>query len=210
MTVTTRMDPIGQTFQLFLNESVGAAARSRVLAQFAREERDKAIAINRRATEQEPQYETFVDGQAGASEDAVKPDGRIVYEFTIATDIIPWIMTQLQKISPHRSGRYANSHEVFADGTQVESQYKLPPGAQEYFVMNFTPYALKIEGATRKGGAVTRPPQSKSAPEGVYRVVAKLARQKFGKLARIEYNYRSVTGGAAGNLRNPAIVVVLR
>jgi hypothetical protein len=208
MAVTTRMDPIGQTFQLFLNESLGPAARSMVLAQFAREERDKAIAINRRATEQTPQYETFVDGQSGASEDSVKPDGKIVYEFKAGSDIIPWILGELQKISPRRSGRYANSHQVFADGAQVSG--KLPPGAQEYFVMNFQAYARKIEGASALGGAVTRPPQSKSAPEGVYRVVAKMARAKFGKLARIEYNYRSVTGGAAGELRNPAIVVVMR
>ncbi len=211
MALRTRIDAIGKDVEVFLTQEMGPAARSQTLARFAREQLASAKTQNERVLGRVPPYETFVDGSAGGSEDRVRPDGAIVYLFELSFEVLAFILQELQKISPVRSGRYANSHEVFADGVQIENPNN-PPPAREYTIMNAQPYARKLEGA---GG---RPPLSPQAPDGVYQVVARRARSRFGNQARIDFSYRtalggSVIGGRAGNRaenRAPAIIVTLR
>ena len=96
--------------------------------------------------------------------------------------------------SPVLTGRFAKSHELFADGVDTENPNIAPP-AEEYVFLNTQPYARKIERG--------RSPQ---APDGVYQAVATLAQRRFGNIARITFSYREVRGGE----RNPAIIVRLR
>jgi hypothetical protein len=87
--------------------------------------------------------------------------------------------------------------------------------------VNVQPYARKIERG-----------ESPSAPEGVYEAVATLARQRFGNVARIRFEYRVPVGGGTAleawagrtgqrrragrqrssewNRRQPAIVITVK
>lgn len=182
MSVKTKVDPIGQTFQLLLDESLGPKARSQAMAQFAREQRDQAKAANARVLGKAPPVQTFVDGTEGASEDSVRADnGKIVYEFALINEAVSYIITQLQTHHPpqERTGRFAHSFQVFADGELV-TDLKNPPMAMEYSFFNTQPYARKIERWY-----------------GVAEAVVTLARGKYGKFARITFGYRAATGGTS-------------
>lgn len=164
-----------------------------MLAQFAREKLAEGEAINQSAIGYVPAHKTFVDGSEGRQEESVNPDGGvIVYEFELISEVLQWISITLEESSPVGSGSdphpglYAHSHALFADGTLVDPNSP-PPTAAEFVFMNSQPYARKIE----KGF-------SNQFPDGVYQVVATLARNKFGNIAKISFEYRSLQGGAIG------------
>jgi len=206
MAVKTRLDPIGRDFELFVSEDLGPKARSAMLAAFAAETIAEASAQNKKVLGVVPPHEIFVDGREGAPLTSVKPDGTIRVEYELVLEALAWINTQLQLHSPVLSGRYAKSHELFADGVDTENPNAAPP-AEEYVFLNIQPYARKIERG-----------QSSQAPDGVYQAVATLAQRRFGNVAKISFSYRTaigsqIIGGKAGDrseFRNPAIIVRLR
>lgn len=206
MAVRTRVDPIDQDIALIIREELSPKARSEVLARFAGEVIEEAKQTNRRALGAVPPYTVTVDGKEGAALTTVKPDGLIVADFELIGETLAWIYTQLQMHSPVLSGRYAKSHELFADGVDTENPNN-PPPASEYVFLNMQPYARKIERG-----------QSSQAPDGVYQAVATLAQRRFGNVAKITFGYRTAIGsglvggrrGDRSNLRNPAIIVKLR
>ena len=206
MAVKTRLDPIGRDFELFVSEDLGPKARSAMLATFAAETIAEASAQNKKVLGVVPPHEIFVDGREGAPLTSVKPDGTIRVEYEPVLEALAWINTQLQLHSPVLSGRYAKSHELFADGVDTENPNAAPP-AEEYVFLNIQPYARKIERG-----------QSSQAPDGVYQAVATLAQRRFGNVAKISFSYRTaigsqIIGGKAGDrseFRNPAIIVRLR
>lgn len=206
MPIRTRVQPIDRDIEVFFAHDLSPRARSKMLAEFAGEQIEEAKHINRQALGAVPPYEVYVDGRAGAPLTAVKPDGIIRAEFELVSEALVWINTQLQMHSPVLSGRYAKSHELFADGIETDNPNNPPPAA-EYVFMNTQPYARKIERG-----------QSSQAPDGVYQAVATLAQRRFGNVAKITFSYRTalsggVVGGRAGDRssqRNPAIIVRLR
>lgn len=206
MAVRTRVEPINRDVELIIQEDLSPQARSKALAHFAREQIDEAKATNKRVLGRVPPLTISVDGRQGALLESVKPDGTIFGEFELVTDALSWISDMLTVHSPQRSGRYIASHTLFADGVEIEP-YGNVPVAEEYVFMSTVPYARKIERGS-----------SSQAPEGVYQVVAVLARRRFGNVARISYGFRtalggSIIGGRAGDRssqRNPAIIVSLR
>jgi len=206
MALQTRIQPLGREFELFLSEDLGPKARSAALAAFAAETIEEAKQANKQVLGVVPPYEVFVDGQEGVPLTSVKPDGVIRAEFELVNEALAWINTQLQMHSPVLSGRYAKSHELFADGIDTENPNVAPP-AEEYVFLNIQPYARKIERGL-----------SPQAPDGVYQAVATLAQRRFGNVAKITFSYRTaisgdIIGGRAGDrseLRNPAIIVRLR
>jgi len=185
---------------------VGPKARSAMLAEFAAEGIEDAKQQNKKALGRVPPYSVFVDNREGAPLTSVKPDGVIRAEFELVFEALAWIMQQLQMHSPVLTGRYASTHELFADGVDVENPNAAPP-AEEYVFLNIQPYARKIERGL-----------SPQAPDGVYQAVATLAQRRFGNVANIKFSYRTaiegaIIGGKPGDrseLRNPAIVVKLR
>lgn len=212
MAVVTTVEPIERDIALLLDQELSPAAQARALAAFAKESIEEATQANRRALGREPAVRITVDGRAGAALETVKPNGEIVAEFEIVGDVLTWIAEQLAEHSPvgggerdRHPGQYRESHVLFADGALVAAGEA--PVAHEYVFVNLTAYARKIERG-----------MSSQAPDGVYQVVASLARQRFGNMAKIEFNYRTPSGaaivtGRAGNRsggRNPAIVVTLR
>ena len=205
MALSVRIQPISRELELFMKEDLGPKARSAMLAAFAAETIAEAAQQNKRVLGRVPPYEVFVDGREGAPLTSVKPDGVIRAEFQLVNEALAWISTQLQLHSPVKSGRYAKSHELFADGVDTENPNAAPP-AEEYVFLNTQPYSRKIERG-----------QSPQAPDGVYQAVATLAQRRFGNVAKITFSYRTaiggdIIGGRAGDrsdLRNPAIIVRL-
>jgi len=206
MAVSTRVQPIGREFELFMAENLGPKARSAMLAEYAAEVIGEAAQQNKKALGRAPPMEIFVDGREGAPLASVKPEGTIRAEFQLVNEVLAWINTQLQMHSPVLTGRYAKTHELFADGVDTENPNAAPP-AEEYVFLNIQPYARKIERGL-----------SPQAPDGVYEAVAVLAQRRFGNVAKIRFSYRTaiggeIIGGKVGDrskLRNPAIIVSLR
>lgn len=91
MAVRMKIDPISKEDVLFLTADLSPGERSRTLAAAARENLRQAQETNRSVLGMIPPHETFVDGRAGASEDTVRPDGEIVYEFELMNEMFEWI-----------------------------------------------------------------------------------------------------------------------
>jgi len=179
MTISARVQPIDRDLVIRL---VGTPAdRSAAFAAFAREKLAEAEATNEQALGHVPEHKTFVDGHDGASEDQVRPDGVIVYEFALVGDVLDFISEQLALHSPVKSGRYKKSHILFADGLQV-NEGETPPRATLYTFANAQPYSRKLEKL-----------------DGVYEGVAALAAGRFGAEAQITFGWFSVPDGAVGD-----------
>lgn len=186
----TTYDVWDKTVQALLSDAVDASERQALFADFAREQLRDAEAINTRALGRTPTHDTFVDGIKGASENSVKPvGGRIIYEFNLLDDVIAWIGEELVRLSPvglesdkreGHPGFYREHHGFYADRTKVEMGAVLPP-AQEYAFVALAPYARKIERGL-----------SDQAPEGVYEVVADMAKERFGSIVAIRFTFRSL------------------
>jgi hypothetical protein len=199
--VKITLEPVDVTARILLG--VTGPAASKALATFARQELAKAEVANQNALGYATPHDTWVDGRKGASEDSVKPDGRIVYEFEagLTNDAIEWVAAMLELHSPTgppEHGHYAKDHKAFADGVEFDPHGKVPQ-AEVYVFVNIRPYARKIEG----GGK--RPPQSLQAPHGVYQVVAAMAQERFKRSFMIKYTFDTIAGQ-----RNPAIRMVAR
>jgi hypothetical protein len=192
--LTARVEPLVRDVDLMLRDDLGAKGKSALLAAFALDAINDAAQQNKQALGAVPPYDIYVDGQEGAQLTSVKPDGVIRAEFHLIGEALAWIATQLETHSPVLTGRYAKSHELFADGTQTDNPNN-PPPADEYVFTNIQPYARKIERG-----------KSSQAPDGVYQAVATLAQRRFGNVAKITFSYRTVISGE----RNPAIIVRLR
>lgn len=180
MAVRTRIDPIDRDIAFLLSDALSPEAQSRALADYAREQFDVVQETNTRALGRAPEHEQFVDGSRGAALDRVRPDGRIIFEFELVSDVLEFIQEQLIKHSPTKTGRYSKSHVLFADDREVQFGADVPEAAVYAFV-NAQPYARKIDRGL-----------SRQAPAGVYLAVAALAKQRFGNIARVAFSFRAI------------------
>lgn len=158
-------------FAALFDEELSPRARSAALAGFAREQLADAERINAAALGFRPAHVTIVDGIERGSEDNVKPNGSIVYEFNLMTDVFSWVAEQLHAFAPVLSGRFKTSFEFFVDGALSSLEADLSAG-REFVFMSAVPYAGKIEGEHRA-------PESGQAPHGVFEAIATLARMRF-------------------------------
>lgn len=212
MAVRTKVEAIDRDIAVILSDTLSPAAQSKALAMFAGEMIETAARGNRQVLGRDPVKTVYVDGRKGASLASVKPDGVIVAEFDVVSDVLAWIGDQIEMHSPKANPDpnpdvvYKRSHELFADGVAVPIGEPVPL-ADEYIFINTLPYARKIETGS-----------SSQAPDGVFQAVATLGRRRFSKVARIAFSYRAamsgvIVSGRAGNKssgRYPAIVVKLR
>ena len=192
MSIRARIPAINRDIELMIADTLSTKAQSKMLADYARSELDKAQRQNRSVLGRMPDHETFVDGSKDRDLDGVRPDGRITFEFHLVEEALEWIGEQLVLNSPVLTGTYANSHVMFVDG--VEAVGGKAPEGKEYAFINTLPYSRKIERG-----------YSDQAPDGVYEAVAAVASRRFGNIARIRYTFRAMADGE----RNPAIVVIL-
>jgi hypothetical protein len=205
--IKTRIQPINRDVQLMISQELSPAAQSKHFAELAGEQIEAARNINKQALGRVPPETITVDGRKGAPLESVKPNGVIIAEWDVFVEVLVWIADQLNKHSPMRSGRFRKNNTLFADGVETDVGQKLSQDVHEFVFINTLPYARKIESGS-----------SSQAPDGVYQVVAVLARQRFGNAAKISFGYRTAiagafVGGRQGNRssqRNPAIIVNLR
>lgn len=200
---SARIDPINRDVDLILHEWLSPAAHQQMFAEFAEEQVGEADRTNESVLGRIPRKTITVDGRRGGI--LASAAREVIVEYELVTDTLAWIGEQLVLRSPYKTGDYARSHQLFADGVDVPHGSVIPP-AEEYVFMNAVPYARKIEFGL-----------SSQAPDGVYQATALMASRKFGNVARIRFSYRTVVGGVivggkAGNrpsTRQPAIVVTL-
>jgi hypothetical protein len=191
MPFATRVGSLDEEINVLISENLSPKARSAALAEFAKEQLTEAETANAVATGTKPRHETYVDGQQGGSVDLVKPDGEIIFDFDLMTDVLRWIDKMLIEFSPVKTGRYQHSNKLFVDGHEVDPSGVIPHGT-EYVLMNTQPYAEEIENDL-----------SRQAPHGVFHVIAVLASQRFAQVAKIEFSYRTFDGIG----RRPSIVI---
>jgi hypothetical protein len=214
--ITTKIEPLDRDIALIVDRDLSPAARSRALAEMAREAIDEAQRVNLAALGLPPPFEVFVDGAQTDAMARVRPDGMIVAEFELIVPVLRWIDSQLRLHSPVRSGRYKKSHRLFADGIEADP-LRPPSDSEEFAFVPTVAYARMIEPDPRTG----RKGISKKAPDGVYHVVAVLARKQFGRVASIAFGWREVAGlkesareraikrSKPRDMRQPSIIVKL-
>lgn len=193
-----------RTARLDVDRLVPPAERARLLAAFARRQRDTLIAEGRAA----PTYQTFVDGREGAREEAVRPDGVIRYVFATTARAAAFALAFLQAASPVLSGRFRRSWVVVVNGARWSGNLAtIPPGAVVH-LLNTTPYARRIEvgrrdrpglgfrlvekarQATRKRFPELRVERRFLAWEGAY--VLKRGRRRKDRAAGVAISYPAV------------------
>lgn len=188
--VRTKVEPIDRDVRLIIDELLSPAAQSRQLAAGAREFIKDADETNRLVLGRIPPRKTFVDGSQSDNLEAVRPDGVIVAEWGLVSDVLLWIANDLIAHSPvgraeagdKHPGLYKRSHTLFADATEVDVGQQIPP-ATEYVFMNMLAYSRRIErGHSRQF-------------DHVYEGTAKRARGRFGNIAKIFFTFRGVVGG---------------
>lgn len=183
-----------------LSEELSPKAQSQLFAEFAGEQIEQVVRSNKTALGYEPPYSVMVDGREGGALQSVRPNGVIIAEWKlVATRALTWIHQQLRLHSPVSKGvdpdpnvEYLDSHRLYADGNEIDV-HGVIPAAREFVFVNIVPYAKKLELRS-----------SSQAPNGVYQVVAVLARSKFPGI-NAQFDYRP--GGSFP--RMPAIVVTL-
>jgi hypothetical protein len=191
-----RINSFTREVKLWVSENMSPAARQKLAATMARKLLGEAQAQNKKVLGKVPPHKQVVDGRIGAPLESVNPDrGRILFEFELVTDLLAWIGEQLVLHSPvgtapedPHPGLYQRSHRLLADGVEINPDGKIPQ-ADEYLFINIQPYARKIERG-----------HSSQAPEGVYEVVADLARRRFGNIARIRYTMVGISDSGASSL----------
>jgi len=232
MKVTGRVTSIRRQIQAIQDRSLSPQARAKMLADRAERAIEEASAQNRALFGRTVTHRVTVDGREGAPIASVKPDGVVIANFDLARDMLEWIGEQLVKASPVLTGKYARSHVLEIDGVAWDGVGPMPDGKVFKF-MNSQPYARKMEprkrtisetedaagnvlrgsrklrGGRRKWRKHTKTDvgQSDQAPDGVYAVVAAMARERYGDVATISYSVKNFD--ADSGISRPAIIVKL-
>lgn len=141
----------------------------------------------------------WVDGNEGAAEESVRPDGVIVYEYNRYDLVAQFILDTLRERSPVKSGEYVRSHTLFLNGVEVQDLSGWKQG-DEISITNYVPYSRKIEVGKMK----------MSVPGHVYERTAQIARRLYREVADISFTYRGIIAGAQVNPLKAAKSVVTK
>lgn len=163
--------------------SLEPQAINAALAKFAKAELAKAIAAGAPS-----QYERYVGGRAGASEETVRVPESILYTFTNWRLVIETALDELRKRVPRRTGRYANSFVVVVGGRTVVTDYsKLRPDA-EVVIFSSAPYTRRMETGNNGPGARH------------FDLARRALNSRFKGAFEIEMRYVDVPGGIASGV----------
>jgi hypothetical protein len=131
----------------------------------------------------QPVWEAFANRPGNTNLDSVVLPGPIVYLYHYTTEVVEQAVLLLQRMSPVRSGLYAKSHTIWANGHRISQAPKRL--VEEIIISNPVPYARKIEvGKTRSGRSFVI-----QVPNRIYERAAKILRAKYRNVAKIEFNY---------------------
>ena len=176
------MQPVSEQIDVAVRNSL--AATQRAIVEAAKAAHAKVMGDDPRPIN----YVRHVDG-VEAPEEAVKPNGVIVYDYNRLDLIAKNALDLLRKASPVKSGDYVRSHTLYLNLTPVESlkDWKL---GDEISITNTVPYARVIE-VGKRGGTVIK----FSMPPHIYERVARALRSSYREVADIQFTYRAVLGG---------------
>lgn len=174
-----------------LTKGIGAFVKQATIDVFNDEVRDS---VNHDGFDPKPVVVT--DGVYRKNPNDVKPFGKIV---AVArpnyVEVVRWALTALQQASPVRTGRYASSHLVMLNGAEITGDIWTAlantADGDKVQIVNFQPYARKIEGATasRRTGRGKRRPSSRQAKSGVYRKVLSELVSRYSKSMFFDFKY---------------------
>lgn len=198
-----RLQAVSSQFRVARLSTIEATHRA--LVGLAKREHGKVL-----ATDPKPGgFTRYVDGRKGAREEAVKPNGVIVYEYQRLDLVVHLAMETLFDKSPVLSGKYRTAHTLFLNGAPVRNLAQWKAG-DEVAISNFVAYSRKIELGKMK----MRVPGT----DHVYEQAAQIVNARYGNVARVRFTYRGITGGGIvggrdGNrseVRYPALVITER
>ncbi|KQT59983.1 hypothetical protein ASG52_19855 [Methylobacterium sp. Leaf456] len=126
-------------------------------------------------------YKTFLDGRQVQNLDGLNPDHcTITYQFQagVPPEVVHGCLDLLRANSPAVTGRYRESHRVYADKADVTDALPLADdkaeAVKEYVIMPTVPYARKVEKW-----------------DGVYEGVTVMAQRRYGNSAEVYFEFRS-------------------
>lgn len=160
---------------------------NRAVARFAREELRRVIATGQAGH----QFQRYVNGVQGAVEESYRAPGAIIYEFTNWPIIIAATIDELVKRAPRKSGRYAGSFIVIADG-KVVSNYGSIDAANTISIVNYQPYTRKLDS-------------SRTAARRHFLWAYHAIRQRFGQAFQVRNTYLTLPAGI-----HPSIPYILK
>lgn len=174
--------PVQGVQQFAIAAQATKEATQRVLVDTAKREHARIMNTDPRPTK----FTRTVDGRKGASEETVKPDGIIVYDYPRMNELIMVAMQTLFDLSPVLSGDYRNAHTIYVGGDPVSNLADWD-GSSEVVILNHVAYARKIE----LGKMRMRVPGT----DHVYEQAEYILQQRYGNVARITFTYRGIAGG---------------
>lgn len=160
---------------------------NRTVAKYARQALAGAIAEGIAS----PQYERYVNGVRGASEDTFRAPGAIVYQFINWPVIINAAIEELQRRVPRKSGRYSGSFIVIAGG-HVATNYSAIGLDAEVIIVNYQPYTRRLDS-------------SRSHGRRHFLLAYHALRRRFGDVFRITNVYLNIGSGI-----HPSIPYILK
>jgi hypothetical protein len=181
-----------------LQALLGPDVRAQILSEAARDIVAQTDAANAAAIGGAVSHLTTVDGSVTEDIGRVRAEGTIVRTYDLMPGVLVQIGEWLWQHSPVRTGRYQHSHRLEADGNVIADVTDgwtlpaLPQGVNEFTFLSTVFYADPIEPHGSKPG------ESRQAPDGVYQVVAEMAKAAFGALAAFSFEYRGI---------DPALVI---
>ena len=166
-------------------------------------------------------YIQAIDGDTSKPLAQIEPFGQAFFRFRYGREVIAFALEALRAVSPVLSGEYRRRHELFADGTLIADFNQIGDDAKTVVITNTLPYARKIEGGRRGGGAAKhndsgamtqRKGSSAQAPDGVYELTAQTVNRRYGNIAKARFGYVGIAGdeGAKGDGRFPALIIELQ
>jgi hypothetical protein len=167
------------------------------------EDERKRLTNRREFPHKKTDYRTVVDKKYDLALASVKDYGVVSFVRKAGMpEIVQKAVTLLRKVSPVKYGTYMLNHIIMVNGKELPlhaiDQIVLSPDDIIQLV-NVSEYARKMEGydiagggRTKKGTPRKRKPQSSQAPQGVYRLVARLLKQQYGNTAFIKYTFRTM------------------
>lgn len=187
------------------------------LAKFAKAEVADVI----RRGDAPPSYDRWVDGVKDAPEEAVQPNGVILYQFAIIGEAALYCVEFLRRRAPQNSDprnpeRISESWWIAVNGVPIRDDSFDPskvPADAEVIVFSRLPYARKVD-VQQAGGKRLR----FSVPPGMYDDAAQSLRRRYPTLnARRTYRVVGVRGaptrstGRVGRpVELPGVVITVR
>lgn len=209
-----------RNIEAWTNDNLGPEARSAFLARVARQRLAAAQAEGVASRT----FTRFVDGVEGAVEDAVQPDGVILYRFRALANAAAFALSYLQARSPVRTGAFKAGFYLGIGGDRTGDGGRFVPAesftpeavrgdVQSIVIGNVEPYNRLVDVQMAGGQRVRF-----SVPADMYAEAGKAVEARFpGLIARRTYTrlfpnqYVLKTGPRQGKpVHSPALVITSR